>query len=244
MAAAQPVPSSSAGPPSVLILPGLDGAPVLRQKAAEAIGKYAPTQIMNFPPDSKTTFDELTQHIEAQLPSGEKLLLIAESFSGPIALRIAIKYPERVSAIVLVATFAANPVRPWLKWLRFLVRPFLFRIRPPAILLRIFIMGYTELNYLMPLFQQTALSIKPDIMAARLREAFTMDARKELLACRCPVLLVTGKHDRILGKSASNLIRKLRPDIPQHQIEAGHCVIECWPDKFAREIQDFVLKAK
>ncbi len=205
--------------------------------------KYADAIALDFPPDHTVTFDELTAYTESKLRYDRPFILISESISGPIAMRIATKYPEVVEGVALIGTYVSNPVRKPLAMLKPFIRPFLFKRKPPVFLLRLVITGfYRELLHLMPKFQEVALSVNPEVLAARVRTALTMDATKELKAYHKPVLNVVAKWDRVLWRTTAFRMWQLRPDIERIYTDTGHCMIECWPEKMAEVIKPWILK--
>ena len=51
------------------------------------------------------------------LPKSGSFVVLGESFSGPIAIRIAARAPPGLVGVILCGTFAKNPY-PWLRWAR------------------------------------------------------------------------------------------------------------------------------
>lgn len=81
-------------------------------------------------PMEALTYDQLADRISERLPA-EPIVVIAESFSGPIAVALA----ERcnVTALVLCNSFVVAPRARLLRWL---ILPLVFKLRPSAFLLR------------------------------------------------------------------------------------------------------------
>jgi pimeloyl-ACP methyl ester carboxylesterase len=65
---------------------------------------------LSYPPDQTLSYDALLEVIEQQLRFEKEMVLIAESFSGPLAVRFAAAHPTRIKAVVLVASFVKLPV--------------------------------------------------------------------------------------------------------------------------------------
>ena len=59
-------------------------------------------------------YDELEVLVRAALPTGQRYFLLGESFSGPLAIRIAANPPAGLAGVILCGTFAKNPL-PWLR---------------------------------------------------------------------------------------------------------------------------------
>ena len=112
---------------TVIALPGLHGSTAL----FEPLGAHCPDDIAlqthELPSDVPASYDELEQLIAARLPD-EPFCLVAESFSGPLAVRLASS--GRVKALVLCATFVQPPL-PWVA--RALPWRALLSVRPPLL---------------------------------------------------------------------------------------------------------------
>ncbi|MBC7989027.1 MAG: hypothetical protein H7Y19_05525 [Luteimonas sp.] len=77
----------------VIVLPGLDGTGELLDAFAAALAPEFDAQIIPYPRDRMLGYADLTQLVIAAMPRNEPFLLVAESFSGPIALRVAATRP-------------------------------------------------------------------------------------------------------------------------------------------------------
>src|SRR3982751_5682640 len=123
---------------TIALLPGLDGTGDLFGPLLEVIPPGLPTRVVAYPVDRALSYPDLLRVVEAQLQKEADLVLVAESFSGPLALRYAAAHPGRVSAVVLCASFVGSPVP---RWLRMFCTPLVFRFPPPAAALRWFMIG-------------------------------------------------------------------------------------------------------
>ena len=103
----------------VIVLPGLDGTGRLLAEFAEAICKTHDVTVIAYPEDM-TSYERIVDWLLPCLPP-EEYVIVAESFSGPAATRIALERPAHLRGVVFVATFLRAPVRLpiWsIRWLR------------------------------------------------------------------------------------------------------------------------------
>ncbi|MDF1838393.1 MAG: alpha/beta hydrolase, partial [Planctomycetota bacterium] len=63
---------------------------------------------MRYPVDVSLNWDELLELVQASVPTGEPYHVVAESFSGPIAIRFAAADPSGLQSLVLCASFCRN----------------------------------------------------------------------------------------------------------------------------------------
>lgn len=58
--------------------------------------------IVSYPPDQSLGYRDLAHLVRSRLPKDEPFILLAESFSGPIALALAADPPPQLKALILV----------------------------------------------------------------------------------------------------------------------------------------------
>src|SRR5262245_40814685 len=96
-----------------LVLTGLDGGGELLGDFLAAMAPRFQAQALSYPRDPTLGYDELVEWVWPRLPVDEDFVLIGESFSGPIAIRLAARRPPRLAGLVLCASFARAPRPPW-----------------------------------------------------------------------------------------------------------------------------------
>jgi pimeloyl-ACP methyl ester carboxylesterase len=103
--------------PTLVLLPGLDGTGQLFAEFVKVLGPHIDTLVVPYPKDRALGYDELETLVLAALPTAGPFVVLGESFSGPLAIRIAARAPPGLAAVILSASFAKNPY-PWLGWAR------------------------------------------------------------------------------------------------------------------------------
>ena len=119
----------------IALLPGLDGTGKLFKRFLAA----APPGLMLTAvslPEEASTYDELAGSVARNLPDGEPLVLISESFLGPLAVAIAERHP--ISALVFCNSFVTPPRSRGLRWLAL---PAFFMLPVPPLLVRRYMLG-------------------------------------------------------------------------------------------------------
>lgn len=98
-------------PITLLLLPGLDGTGVLFERFVEALPDDIDAHVLSYPGDHPMSYADLLGYIRDRLPAGKtRFAVLGESFSGPLALELALVEP-RVNAVILCASFVTKPVR-------------------------------------------------------------------------------------------------------------------------------------
>lgn len=168
------------------------------------------------------------------------IVLLAESFSTPLAAKLASTNPANLKGLVICAGFVRNPLRGWLRYVKSLIQPILFRIPPPRFVLEHLLIGAQARRELRDELCRTLLSVSPEVMAFRVRSVMACDATADLARVRVPTLYLQAEHDRLVTKSSFEEIRKQKPDTILAVIAAPHLVLQREPDKAAAVITQFI----
>ena len=219
-----------------LLLPGMDGTGRLFVPLTRHLAPTLHPRIVSFPAERRRSYDELLHDIA--LPN-EPFAIVAESFSGPLGIRLAHRHADRCRALVLVATFVTNP-SALAASMRALIGPRIFRAPPPGPFLRWALLGmdasHEQLNDL-----RAALScVAPEVLADRVRQILAVDVTKEFASSPVPTLYIAGSRDRLVGAKVMARMNALRPDMRTHVLDAPHLVLQRKPAEAAKLIWGFV----
>lgn len=228
--------------PALRILPGLDGTAQMLDgfiAQAHAVG-FDDVAAIGYPPDRVLDADGLEAFTREQLIGDRPFVLLGESFSGPIALRIAADPPPMLRALVLSTTFATVPVP--------LLAPFapLTRIAPvitPMPLLSWLLLGRWRTPSLQAALQQALAEVTPAVLRSRAALALRIDARDALPRITAPTLYFRAKHDRLMHPSAGGTILRGIADIRLHALDGPHLLLQTRGDACAEAIAAFTHNA-
>jgi len=227
--------------PTVVLLPGLDGTGELFGPLLGVIPEGWPRQVVVYPVDRVLSYSELGRVLEEQPPAEGEVVLVAESFSGPVAVRYAAAHPGRVRAVVLCASFVRRPVGRWARWV---VWPVWFRVRMPQVFVRWLMVGWDAQDSLVQRVRDVVGSVAPEVLAARVREVLEVDCRDDLRRCAAPMLYLAASRDAIVGRWCVEVIREVRPDVEVRVVEGPHLVLQRAPEVAWREIVEFLERGR
>ena len=205
-------------------------APLLRELPANL-----DPVIVSYPPDEPLGYDELEARI--RLPN-EPFVLLGESFSGPLAVRLAAKRPAHLRALVLAVTFLRNPWPAVPRWVEALIRPALFTGRPPESLMKATVIDAETPREVITLLREAVKAVKPAVWAARVKAIGHVDARTEFARVDVPILYLRGKRDRIVGPRMLKEMREIRPGMKVVVIDAPHQLLQCRPREASEAIKN------
>ena len=214
--------------PTIVLLPGMDGTGELFAPLLGAIPAGVKARVVSYPVDRALSYDALVGVVAESLAEEAGVVLVAESYSGPVALRYAGANPGRVRGVVLCASFVRPPVPRWLRWF---VWPVLFRVRPPAVVVRRLMVGRDAPDSLVRAVREAVGTVRPPVLAGRLREVLAVDCADALGRCPAPVLWLVAGRDRLLRRSDA-VIGGL-PGVTVRTVDGPHLLLQrepgaCW----------------
>src|SRR5438552_17474544 len=107
--------AEAATPLRIVLLPGLHGSDELAAPLLAQIPASFQARVVMYPKSRPYSYESLLKVLQDQIPQDEPALLIAESFSGPMAIRYAAARPDHVRGIVLSASFILPPAPRWIR---------------------------------------------------------------------------------------------------------------------------------
>jgi pimeloyl-ACP methyl ester carboxylesterase len=222
----------------LILLPGMDGTGELFGPLLSELGSEFRTQVISYPRNEPLSYRELEALVRSALPENEPYVLVAESFSGPIAIRLASAGCSQ--ALILCASFAAAPLPRYLRWLRHLVGRWSFRAPVPRWLLSVLLLGPHCPGALLTLANRVIRSVGAAVLANRLREVLTVDVRQELESTRVPILYLAPSRDRLLRTQPHRSIKELAQQLRFVRLKGPHLLLQRHPQQAAASIRAFL----
>ena len=224
----------------LILLPGLDGTGVLFGPLLRALPARVEATVVSYPPDPSLGYAELQAYVTADVPDAAPYVLVAESFSGPIAVAHAATRPPNLRGVVLCATFVRNPLPAFLPWLRLLAVPAVFRVPAPRSVLRAFLVGQDCPPEVLDLVISVHRGVSPSLMAHRLRHALGVNVAESLSLIAVPVLYLAGASDRLVGRRGLAQFEGRARELTVVELDGPHLLLQTRPIAAAREIVAFV----
>lgn len=221
----------------LILLPGFDGTGRLFAPLQKVLDPHIETTAISYPTDKIFGYDSLCEHVARQLPDRE-FAIVAESFSGPIALEIARRKPEGLKLVILSASFVRNP-RPILLRAASLLFGFLRpRLSVPVWAIREFLLGRNAPLERCHEVQELQHVVEQDVIAFRLQEIIRVNVVAALSSCRVPLIYLNATEDRILGKETWRTLVSAKPDTQVFHVPGPHLLLQASPNLCARHIVD------
>ena len=224
--------------PLLVLLPGLDGTGKLFANFVQALGAAVECRVIGYSPDEPTGYEELELKVRAALPQDRPYVLMGESFSGPIAMRIAACKPAWLVGLILCGTFASNPF-PWLAW----ARPFasLLPIKSLPRWLRAPLMWGSKDPRRAPGNAERAVAgVAGSVLRRRIAAILTVDAIECLDRIAIPALIMYARRDRVVPHAATELLIAHLPGAEVADIDGPHLLLQARPDECSAAVLRFM----
>lgn len=218
----------------LVLLPGLDGTGKLFVPLIEALPSSINVQIITYPLDKEQPYDELIEYVKQNLPT-EDFVLLAESFSGPIAYQIALTKPKQLKSLILVATFLENP-RPIL--LKFIRNSRLFAFPIPTIISKVFFLGFSVKTKTIELFNEAIKTVSPRVIAYRLKEITQLKIGNEKIKLK--TTYIQASNDKLVPSKSLKDWQKVCNDIDVLKIKGEHFILQANPIRCAEVVSEAV----
>lgn len=208
-----------------------------------------------YPRDEELSVAALAAHVTdayltalADDPRG--YVLVNQSFSGHVGLRLAASAPRGLLGQVFVNAFASPPGPAWLHGARFLPPAALMRRQPPPWMVSRIFLGPDGSG--MSAVQAAGAANRPEVMRDRLRLCLTEDSwhvwRNRTLLPGDATLYLRGDGDVIVSEERAKEMQDARPDIAWVRVPKGpHLLLQRHGRESARAVEQFceqVAKAK
>jgi len=199
----------------------------------EAFLKLVPagnqTQIVAYPARAYLSYEELEALVARELPVSGEYIIVAEPFSGPIALRLASRASGDLQAVVLVSSFAYRPLG-WIgSFLARLPLTIIFRLPLTDFVSRTFLLGGSVSRHELSQVSQAIGQVRPQVLAGRLKEALTSDYGKQKVNAAIRVVAIFAQYDRILGRWSRQSVTEVCPKSDVVIIPAPHLALQVAP---------------
>ena len=216
-------------PIKTLLLPGLDGTGKLLDHFAQAAPKHMSCEIIRYE-KHLATLDDFVAVAASKLTTKTKTVIVAESFSGPIAAQLAFRFPERIAAIVFAASFVIPPNHNLLKLARFIPANFFRNISSRGWLVKKFCLNDVRDKSIINEGIAVVASLEPDVIQRRLMMLSQTAPSK---TCVIPTLDLRAMRDRIVSLSSAASVAQVFVNATTVKIDAPHFLLlsrpeECW----------------
>ena len=219
---------------NLVLLPGLDGTGMLFRPLLEALPAGIQPKVIAYPRDQALSLAEHASFVARQLPR-ERFVLLAESFSGLVALSLLEDNGARFAGVLFVASFAEPPQR------------FLLRLAPmvpylgaamrsaPSFLLRQFCLGKDAKAPQLARLREALATVSPKVLKHRLEIIATRRPFGKV-KFRIPCHYLQARGDRLIPGTAVRWFQQHFESCHVTRVRGPHFLLQAQPQACAEWI--------
>ena len=222
----------------LVLMPGIDGTGIFFRPLLGALPHDTPSSVITYPADETLSLAEYAGFVRGQLP-GNDVVLVAESFSGLVALMLLHDLPGNVKGVVFSATFA-EPLHHLLISTAVLIPglPSLIKRLPPPLLSHYLFAPCADrvlehlLREVLPRLSPGAIKNRAGLIARGYpfpEERFSI-----------PVLYLQASGDRVVPQKAARWFARHFNEFELARFDAPHCLLQTRPGECADRIVRYV----
>jgi len=221
----------------LLILPGMDGSGLLLTDLIDSLRNLT-VEVISYPNSDDLDYSQLEKLVQSRLPRGDSFALLAESFSGPIAISLAARRPPGLRGLILSCSFARNP-RPVLSKLSTMLSLFPCKGVYLAAIARV-LFGRFSNRARRSALRDALNQVSVETLRGRIASVVEVDVSAKLANLDIPILYLRGTEDRLIPNAARRLILEHGKNVRVADIRAPHFLLQTAPTAAATAISEFV----
>ena len=227
---------------TIVFMPGMDGTGLSFEPLGQVLPKDVHLKVIQYPMDKLLSFEETVQCAKDQIQSDqEDIIVIAESFSGPVAIALVGSGQLKAKCLILCSTFAKSPRPVLLKVLSYLPLALLVRLPFPRFMLKHVVEGGEEATDLfLAMWQRVKALVPAKTLVHRLKVISQVDVRGWLPKLTIPCCYIQATSDRAVPASALFDFTETISDLRVKRIKGPHFILQAQPHASLTAILDFV----
>jgi len=222
-------------------MPGMDGTGISFAPLGRLLPEDVSVKIITYPTDRLLSFEETVHCAGDQIRDRyEEAIVIAESFSGPVAIELVGSGRIKIKALVLCSTFARSPRPVLFKLMTYLPLELLIILPFPKLLFKHLVEGgEASADLFASMWQRIKVQVHADVLVHRLKLISRMDVRRWLWKLTIPCLFIQASSDRsVPGASLSDFTQAVA-NLRVRRIKGPHYILQAEPERCLEAIQAF-----
>lgn len=227
---------------TIVFLPGMDGTGISFEPLGKVLPQDVNVKIIKYPLDRLLSFEETVQCAKNQIESNqEDVIVLAESFSGPVAIALVGSGQLKAKCLILCSTFAKSPRPVLLKVLSYLPLEVLIRLPFPRVVFKHVILGGEEATDLfLAMWQRVKALVPAKVLVHRLKVISQVDVRGWLPKLTIPCFYIQATSDRSVPASSLFDFIEAVSDLRVKRIWGPHFILQAQPQASLSAIENFV----
>ena len=223
----------------LVLLPGLDGTGRLFNPLQQMLPQTVDLTVISYPEDC-TSYETCVEYVHTRTRHLDRFVVIAESFSGPVAIKLAAQHPEQVTGLVLCCSFLNCPISKQVHPLLKLIGRVVFQLPVPVIAVHHWMIGWEADWKLAKEICQVLESVPGEVVFQRVNAVLDVEVSQIFQNLCQPILVINAEQDQLIPGLKINSLSKSSL-ITVKNIPGPHLLLQTHPAQ-AWELIDSFLK--
>ena len=227
---------------TIIFLPGMDGTGISFEPLEQVLPRDVIVKVIRYPTDKLLNFEDTVQCAKDQIQDDQRgVIVLAESFSGPVAIKLVGSGQLKAKCLILCSTFAESPRPVLFKILSLFPLEFLMKVPIPRFLFKHMIEGGKEnADLFFTMWQRVKTLVPAKVLVHRLKVISQVDVREWVSKLTIPCLYIQATFDRSVPASSLFDFTEAVPDLRVKRIKGPHFILQAQPQASLAAIEDFV----
>src|ERR1700676_1850144 len=199
------------------------------------------TILVSCPNEVPRSHDELETLVAAGRPADRPFFLLGESFSGPLAIRIAARQPAWLAGLILCVTFASNPY-PWAGAGAGPLAAYLPLKSLPRWIRAPLMWGSASPNRAPRQSERAMAQVSAAVIRHRIASLLAVDEISSPPKISVPALVLCATRDRVVSEAATRRIMRGITHAQRVDIEGPHLLLQTCAAQCAAAVLSFMGK--
>lgn len=219
----------------LILLPGMDGTGILFNPLISELPDNVNFNVISYPTHTPLNYSELTALVRRGLPIDDEIIIVAESFSGPIAYNLAKDKHLKIKSIIFVASFLKKP-RILLNLINWLPLSVIFKLPIPVVIIRTYFLGKSANQGIVELFKDVVKKVSGKVLASRCKQISNLDTSLESI--NTPCLYIQAENDKLVTNESLDAFKQVNTSIKVVMVQGPHFILQSNPKKCAEIIAE------
>ena len=219
---------------TLVLLPGLDGTGKLFAPIIPLLEPHFELVVVTYP-----DLDSFTDYVNCalnQLPQTPGFSLLAESFSGPVAMALMAQRPDLIGPSILCVTFARSPLAALTRMANYVPEQMFSIGALNEFCLDVYTTDDDDNSETLPLPLNVTEQLDGTLLKHRIAVFSRIDVSALLPNIEVPILYLHAIGDKIVAESDAQMIQQYLPDVERVDIDAPHLLLQTRPQQCAELI--------
>ena len=213
--------------PTLVLMPGIDGTGKLFEPIIPLLEPQFDLKVVTYP--DLNSFNDYIDCAFSQLPQTPGYSLLAESFSGPVALALMSQLQDQIGPSVLCSTFCRSPLQTMTQMADQIPDQMFSLGALASFCLDVDEMQDEDFTDTQPIPLNLTAQLDGAVLKHRISVLSRIDVSAMLPDIRTSILFLQGTHDKIVPDDHAQMISQYLPNVHKVILDGPHMLLQTHP---------------